>query len=89
MTSGQAISKLKHDKKYTDDVIRPLEKEHKALEIINRKKVNVGDELFVLDKATDEWVFDTYEGYLKSVRMIPNKYHLTQDEFDLLKEALS
>lgn len=52
MTSGQSISKLKHDKKYSNEVIEPLEKEHKTLKIIKEKKWLVEDILnaFIEDK---------------------------------------
>lgn len=46
MTSGQAISKLKHDKKYPSEVIKPLEKEHKALEIIKKYYVFEENQFF-------------------------------------------
>ena len=55
MTSGQAISKLKHDKKYDIEVIEPLEKEHKTLEII-KENLNIDEILLAVKgvcKASD------------------------------------
>ena len=74
------------DKHYTklgqyediDDDPEHLEKEHKALEIIKKKKVNVSALLAMSLK--------TYNEYAEYVWISPT---LTKEEYDLLKEVLS
>ena len=57
------------------DQIEVYEREHKALEIIKNKKVNV----------TRLMVAESVEYYNK---LYNDRFSLTQDEFDLLKEVL-
>ena len=74
MTSGQAISKLKHDKKYSNEVIESLEKEHKALKII-KEKLYSWSKLYI---NTDE----------QRVSNMLTIYDIDDKEKKLLKEVL-
>lgn len=82
MTSGQAISKLKHDKKYSNEVIEPLEKEHKALEIIKEKRIDVA---LLMSCSCYKQYCDIYIRRWFNVKNIPLP---TQEEFDLVIEVL-
>lgn len=56
-------------------------KEHQALEIIKEKRVNI----FVLIESKD---VNVYNYHLKTHRFQFEKYLLTQEEFDFLREVL-
>ena len=65
---------------YWQDVLQDtltIEKSLKALEIIKEKRVNACEIINSKDVREYDWSIHT-----------PKKYHLTQAEFDLLKEVL-
>lgn len=81
MTSKQALSKLKHDKIYSKEVINAIEKDLEVLELIKKKSVAVG----FIDLLVKEQLggVNKYNDYIGDKKM-----YLTEEEFDLIKEWL-
>lgn len=64
-----------------EEMLEPIEKELKALEIIKEKEVDSGSLLYYIRSSNHPLAF-----YNKGI--VNEKKKLTKDEFDLLKEVL-
>ena len=84
MSKGlEALERLENEECYTDYEYRMaydgIRKELKVLEIIKNKEINIHALLIHLKR------FDSPEGYNV---LVGEKYKLTQEEYELLKEVL-
>ena len=70
---------IRNDDKLCNKKVSVIEKELKALEIIKTKEINIHALLLHLKR------FDSPDGYNV---LVGDKYKLTQEEYNLLKEIL-
>ena len=88
MTSKEALKELYSYSMLDDDIAKQnveiIKKELEVLEIIKKKEVNIGLLKGILHSDLHTHTASYYDSYF-----VANYRHLTQEEFDLLKEWLS
>ena len=88
MTDLEALKELYSYSMLDDDIAKQnveiIKKELEVLEIIKKKEVNIGLLKGILHSDLHTHTASYYDSYF-----VANYRHLTQEEFDLLKEWLS
>ena len=82
MTSKQALSKIKNEKKYSDEVINAIEKDIKRLEKLEKTIVVLKDFIAVTTRRNEKFE------YIPCIYSFGLNKNISQKEYELLNEVL-